>query len=302
MFPCVAKNVKKEDKGACSSIVSPINVTYQVPFYLPPVKSSSSSSTSSNLGDIEVEQKVSIYQVPFNLPIPGTHSSSSCCCDSNGTTPVISSTALTLLQLGGLTSACSPLLGKVLNYPSPTVCCSSTIYCTEEDSPFPIKTRIPFKFRIMEDDNDECTIYDEETDTEMVEDVLDVQCSLEPDDLLDLNSVSLTDIAKGMVNDADDSTMDASELALILNSSVNTKQYEKNKKGIELRFFDTLDKFGGPLLRTLTKFAQDGFKKERLFYVKLKGDKSEEKRFILNKCLVKAALKMAQQQKGERLW
>ncbi len=38
-------------------------------------------------------------------------------------------------------------------------------------------------------------------------------------------TVSLTDIAKGMVNDADDSTMDASELALILNSSVNTKQY-----------------------------------------------------------------------------
>jgi hypothetical protein len=34
--------------------------------------------------------------------------------------------------------------------------------------------------------------------------------------------------------------------------------------GIEQRFLDTLDKFGGLLLRTLTQFALDGFKKERL--------------------------------------
>jgi len=77
----------------------------------------------------------------------------------------------------------------------------------------------------MEEENDECTIYDEETDTETVEGDLDVQDTFGADDLLDPNSVSLTDIAKEMVNDADDSTMDASELALILNSSVNTKQY-----------------------------------------------------------------------------
>jgi len=186
-----------------------------------------------------------------------------------------------------------------LNYPLPRVCCSSQINCTEEDSPFPIKTHVPFKFRIMEEDNDECTIYDEETDTETVEDDLGVQDTFEPDDLLDPNSVSLTDIAKGMVNDADDSTMDASELALILNSSVNTILYKKNKKGIEHRFFDTLDKFGGPLLRTLTKFSHDGFKNERLFYVKLRGDKSEEKRFNLNKCLVRAALKWRNNKKGK---
>ncbi len=212
---------------------------------------------------------------------------------------MISNTALTLLQLGGLTCARSPLLGRVLNYPSPRVSGSSTIKWEKEDSPFPVKTRVPFKFRIMEEDNDECTIYDEETDTETVEGDSNQQVTFGADDLLDPNSVSLTDIAKGMVNDADDSTMDASELALILNSSVNTKQYEKNKKGIEHRFFDTLDKFGGPLLRTLTKFAHDGFKKERLFYIKLRGDKSEEKRFILNKCLVKTALKWRNNKKGK---
>jgi hypothetical protein len=146
MSSCFAQKVKKEDEGACSSEVSPINVTYQVPFYLPPVNSSSSSSTSSNLGDIEGGRNLSIYQVPFHLPIPGSHSSSSCCCNSAGATPVISNTALTLLQLGGLTSARSPLLGRALNYPSPRVSCSSTIKCTEEDSPFPLKTRVPFKF------------------------------------------------------------------------------------------------------------------------------------------------------------
>jgi hypothetical protein len=223
MSSCFAPKVKKEDEGG--SEVSPINVTYQVPFYLPPIDSSSSSSTSSNLGDIEGGGNLSIYQVPFHLPIPGSHSSSSCCSDSAGATPVISNTALTLLQLGGLTSARSPLLGRVLNYPTPRVSGSSTIKCTKEDSPFPLRTRVPFKFRIMEEENDECTIYDEETDTETVEGDLDVQDTFGADDLLDPNSVSLTDIAKEMVNDADDSTMDASELALILNSSVNTKQY-----------------------------------------------------------------------------
>jgi len=225
MYPCVAPKVKKEDEGVCSSEVSPKNVTYQVPFYLPPIDSSSSSCTSSTSGDIEGVGNPSLYQVPFHLPIPGSHSSSSCCCDSAGATPVISNTALTLLQLGGLTSARSPLLGRVLNYPSPRVSGSSTIKWEKEDSPFPVKTRVPFKFRIMEEENDECTIYDEETDTETVEGDLDVQDTFGADDLLDPNSVSLTDIAKEMVNDADDSTMDASELALILNSSVNTKQY-----------------------------------------------------------------------------
>jgi hypothetical protein len=78
---------------------------------------------------------------------------------------------------------------------------------------------------------------------------------------------------------------------LIMNSTVNTKQYEKNRNGVKARFFDTLEKFGGEMLRPLMLFAMDGFKKNRLFYIKLRGEKMQEKRFILNQCLLLIALK-----------
>jgi hypothetical protein len=49
----------------------------------------------------------------------------------------------------------------------------------------------------------------------------------------------------------------------------------------------------------LPRFAQDGYKIERLFYIKLRGNKLEEKRLILNKCLVKVALKWRINIKGK---
>jgi hypothetical protein len=85
-------------------------------------------------------------------------------------------------------------------------------------------------------------------------------------DILDAETVSLTEIARGIVDDSIDTALDASKLSLILNSSVNMKQYEKNKRGIEQSFFDTVDKFGGPLLQMLTRFAQDGYKKKRDYF------------------------------------
>jgi len=117
--------------------------------------------------------------------------------------------------------------------------------------------------------------------------------------MIDPSNVSLTRICQGMVNDVSDGSLTESELQLIQNATVNTKQYERNKKGIEERFFDTVYTFGGPLLQPLTLFCLDGFKKECLFYVKLRGEKTEEKRLILNKCLVKVALKWRNNKKGK---
>jgi ribosomal protein L31E len=88
-----------------------------------------------------------------------------------------------------------------------------------------------------------------------------------------------------------DPNISEDELKLIMSSSVNTKVYEKSRTGVESRFFDTIAKYGGDRLKPLVMFADDGFMKERVFYIKLRGDRNEVKRFILNKCLVKIALK-----------
>jgi len=94
-----------------------------------------------------------------------------------------------------------------------------------------------------------------------------------------------------MVDDALDPNISEAELSLILNSSMNTRAYNKSREGVENRIFDTVKSFGGDSLKALVSFADDGFMKERVFYIKLHGERSEVKRFILNKCLVKIALK-----------
>jgi len=115
--------------------------------------------------------------------------------------------------------------------------------------------------------------------------------SIEPAVLLQVESLDLNDMAKSITDDALDPNISEEELKLIMSSSVNTKVYEKSRTGVESRFFDTIAKYGGETLKPLVMFADDGFMKERVFYIKLRGDRSEVKRFILNKCLVKIALK-----------
>jgi len=155
----------------------------------------------------------------------------------------------------------------------------------------------------MDDDVvEDCTLYNDDSDAETLPDTEALMATdqiMDASNVVDADAINLTEIAMGILDDSTDTTLDAGELSLIINSTVNTKQYEKNKKGIEQRFFDTVEKFGGPLLQLLTRYAQDGYKKERIFYIKLRGDKSEEKRFILNKCLVKVALKWRINRKGK---
>jgi hypothetical protein len=253
MLPFNLCCVKDEVGVPINTDISPSNVTYQIPFYLPPVNSSSSSSSSCNSVGSQNKLSKEPYRVPFHLPLPGSHSSSSCCCcGSDGSTPITSNTALTLLQLGYLTGTGSPLRSKLLDYSSPIISIGGT-GSFDPDSPFPVKCRIPSRFRIMEDqDEDDCMLYNDDSETERLE---EMETLVVASTVLDADTVSLTEIARGIVDNSMDTTLDASELSLILNSSVNMKQYEKNNRGIEERFFDTVDKFGGPLLQTLTQFA-----------------------------------------------
>jgi len=278
---------------------SPSNVTFQVPFYLPPINSSSSSSSSSTSSvNGNADPSLESLPVPFHLPIPGSQSSSSYSSSTDKSTPVTSNTVLSLLQLGRITKAISPICCTVLNYQSP-VQSGTSVEPSEANSPFPVRCRVLYGFRVMEDKSDEeSTLYNEESDTPTDDDEALVGGSEVDSDLIDPNNVSLMEIAKSVSVAAAVMEVNDTELSAILHSTVNTKQYEKNKKGMEQRFFDTIDRFGGLLLQQLTKYAMDGFMRERLFYIKLRGDKSEEKLYILNACLVKIALNWRNLKKG----
>jgi hypothetical protein len=89
------------------------------------------------------------------------------------------------------------------------------------------------------------------------------------DDCINPDTIDLSAIAQSMFDSKSDANYSEEETAVIMNSTVNTKQYEKNRSGIEARFFDTVEKFGGDSLKPLTLFARDGFRKNRLFYIKL---------------------------------
>jgi len=130
-------------------------------------------------------------------------------------------------------------------------------------------------------DADDETLYDDRSDSLSDNGTEEAVQLVQDSDLVDAGAISLTDIARSMVNEPLDSTMTEAEVALVMNSSVNTKAYEKNKKGIEARFFDTIERYGSNLLKQLTRYAMDGFRQERLFYIKWRGEKTDEKKFIL---------------------
>jgi len=89
--------------------------------------------------------------------------------------------------------------------------------------------------------------------------------------VVNADDINVLDLAKLVFEEGIDVDASEEEQSLLLSSTVNTKAYEKNKKGIEERFFDTLEKFGGTHLKQLALYAEDGFRKERLFYMKLRG-------------------------------
>ncbi|MFN9981787.1 MAG: hypothetical protein ACK53Y_17815, partial [bacterium] len=57
--------------------------------------------------------------------------------------------------------------------------------------------------------------------------------SRSPDQIVPVADLSITDLARSLLDDSSDPHISAEEATLIANSSVNTKKYEKNKKGVE---------------------------------------------------------------------
>jgi len=182
----------------------------------------------------------------------------------------------------------SPLICTSLNYSKEN--CSLEV--AHEDSPVVVVARVPKGYQIMDDDYSLLEYPDSEVEgDESSLNECTVADSIEEAVLVQVETLDLNAMAKSIADDALDPNISEEELKLIMSSSVNTKVYEKSRSGVENRFFDTIAKYGGDTLKPLVMFADDGFQKERVFYMKLRGDRSEVKRFILNKCLVKIALK-----------
>ena len=154
---------------------------------------------------------------------------------------------------------------------------------------------------IMEDDYTEVDYPDSEVEFGVDNfAIVDVDDTNAISTLLDLSNFNLNDVAQSIRDDSVDATISADELKLIMESSVNSRVYEKSRNGVEKRFFDTIFKFGSESMKQLALYCDDGFMKERVFYVTLRGERSEVKRFILNKCLVKIALKWRNNKKNSK--
>jgi hypothetical protein len=168
----------------------------------------------------------------------------------------------------------------------------SSLNGAQEISPVVIRTQVPKGYSKMDDDFSLLEYPDSEVegDESSLNDA-SAPDTIEPAVLVQVEGLDLNDMAKLITDDAMDPNISEEELKLIMSSSVNTEVYEKSCTGVESRFFDTIDKYGGDTLKPLVMFADDSFMKERVFYIKLRGDRSEFMRFILNKCLGKIALK-----------
>jgi hypothetical protein len=86
------------------------------------------------------------------------------------------------------------------------------------------------------DDDDDLSPYedsDEEGHSEVV--LQENDATIAPESILNAESVDIMALAKSLFTE-EDPHISAEEQELIINSSVNTKQYEKTKRGIEQRF------------------------------------------------------------------
>ena len=87
------------------------------------------------------------------------------------------------------------------------------------------------------------------------------------------------------------SALTESEQKLIDASSRHERGYGASTCRIGNRFFETLDECGTDSLKLLLVRHDDGLKSERLFYIKLRGERSQAKQVILNECLTYCAIK-----------
>jgi hypothetical protein len=269
-------------------------------FFLPdPCTSSESSTSSTNSSPTRIN--FHIPPILFIIILTNTSVGSGVVCravvSSTTATPISSNLTSILIETTIQTTENSPLNCTVLQYSSTTdMAETASVQLDESES---ASNQVNPDDSV--DDDDDLSPYedsDEEGHSEVV--LQEDDATIAPESILNAESVDITVLAKSLFTE-EDPHISAEEQELIINSSVNTKQYEKTKRGIEQHFFDTIDKFGGVHLRPLSIYADDGFTKEHIFYNKLRGEKTEEKRFLPNKCLVKIALKWQNQKKAVKI-
>ena len=73
-------------------------------------------------------------------------------------------------------------------------------------------------------------------------------------------------------------------------SEINSRNYVSAKNSDDSQFFETIDEFGGDL-KILCDIVPDGHTETRRFYVMVRGKKKNNKKEILNLCLILCAKK-----------
>jgi len=239
-------------------------------FALPPPDTSSKSSNSC-------ADRNSAHEITFHFPSPSSSSSStgsstspsqeelvrglrSVC--SKLSTPLCSNLSTAIFPPFGSVDKLSPIKCSVLPF---HLAVESFNFHTYIHTDCNLSTAIqvpcvPKGYRIMEDehsatssiveDDDDATFLDYVESEDDVDGGTVVSSSWCTDQVVPITDLNITDMARSLLDDSCDPHISAKEAVLIANSSVNTKKYEKNKKGVESRFFDTLEKFGGDQLKT----------------------------------------------------
>jgi hypothetical protein len=221
-------------------------------------------------------------QVRFYLPPPFSSSSSS---QSSETTSPFT-------PLSANSSSKNPLV-----YSPITQICSHTDYAntpTVSQETILQVPKVPSRYHIMSDTDDDSFIDD--TSTTNPDDIDNESSSINTttDEAAASSGLSIVDLAASLIQDMNGNfNLSKEEEELIQGSTVNTKRYERSKWGVEDRFFETIEKHGDPQLQPLLPFitTNKGTERDRVFCFMLRGNKTEQKRIILSKCLLLCALK-----------
>jgi hypothetical protein len=242
---------------------------HQIKFALPPPDTSSESSNSS-------ADRNPAHEITFHFPSPSSSSSLTSSSTSpsreelvRGVRSVYSKLSTPLCS--NLSTAIFPPFGSVDKL-SPIKCSVLPFHLavdsleTDCDLSTAIQDpRVPKGYRIMKDEHSATSSIVEDDDDATFPDYLEseddvdggtvVSSSRCTDQVVPITNLNITDLTRSLMDDSCDPHISAEEAVLIANSSVNTKKYEKNKKGVESRFFDMLEKFGGDQLKKLTSYA-----------------------------------------------
>jgi hypothetical protein len=254
-------------------------------------------------------------KVNFYLPYPSSSSSSSC--DSLPETPIISNTTRVNFYLpppySSSSSSCSSALTPSSNSPQTNFFTTPICYGDSNNPTYisqysdVIKPKVPSHFKIMSQDDssyssDSFSNPSNEAENENNEAENENGSVTTTTESILPETISITDMAAALINEQNDVfNLSKEEEDLIKDSTVNTKKYEQGKKGIEDRFFETIEKYGGTQLQQLltTITTNKGTERDRAFYFVLRGRKTEQKRIILSKCLLLCALKWRNQTKKD---